>query len=226
MLKIERIIDIATPQLVHQALYEQIRRSAACVVDWSDFKSSVFLELGVRLAVSEWGAISIIDERCLPAQTKQIELMQRLFSPIAYRRQNETVDAFERVADEIVQRNPNLDEDPKYNLIYRALLPVIASVEAAQPPVIVQLKRRADALHDTQQSRSAIPRSSLAATIELKKDGERSRTRDACRSLALSRAPHRDREVEDPNRRCSGLSELGGSASGELYELAMAIRSI
>jgi len=47
--EIERIIDYGTPQLIWQGLYEQIRRTAACVVDWSGYSPSVFLELGARL---------------------------------------------------------------------------------------------------------------------------------------------------------------------------------
>ncbi len=85
--KIERIIDYGTPQLIWQGLYEQIRRTAGCVVDWSEYNASVFLELGIRLAVSEWGALQIIDERYLPGGTKapaltQVEKMRRLFNPI------------------------------------------------------------------------------------------------------------------------------------------------
>jgi len=64
--EIERIIDYGSPQLIWQSLYEQIRRTAACVVDWSEYSPSVFLELGVRLAVSAWGAVQIVDERYLP----------------------------------------------------------------------------------------------------------------------------------------------------------------
>ena len=63
--EIGRIIDYGTPQLIRQSVYEQIRRTAACIVDWSEFSASVFLELGARLAVSEWGAIQVIDDRYL-----------------------------------------------------------------------------------------------------------------------------------------------------------------
>jgi len=56
------MVDISSPQLVGQALYERIRWSPACVVDWTDWRPNVFFELGVRLACSDTGPICVIDE--------------------------------------------------------------------------------------------------------------------------------------------------------------------
>lgn len=46
------MVDISSPRLVGQALYERIRWSPACVVDWTHWRPNVFFELGVRLACS------------------------------------------------------------------------------------------------------------------------------------------------------------------------------
>jgi hypothetical protein len=54
------------------------------VLEWSEYSPSVFLELGARLAISEWGAVQVIDEQHLPNGAKapklrQIEKLRRLF---------------------------------------------------------------------------------------------------------------------------------------------------
>src|SRR5439155_23000813 len=48
-----RMRDIASPRLVGQALYEHIRWTTTCVVDWTHWRANVFFELGVRLACSK-----------------------------------------------------------------------------------------------------------------------------------------------------------------------------
>ena len=162
--KIERIIDNGTSQLVRQGLYEQIRRVAACIVDWSELRPSVFLELGARLAVSPYGAVHLIEERWLlsnraklvPSEgapkrspQKQEELLQRLFAPGVYQLHGERLKAFEQAARELVERNPNRDGEAAYNRVYRIALRYIGGAQRAQPSVALALKRQADALHQT-----------------------------------------------------------------------------
>jgi hypothetical protein len=222
--QIERIIDYGTPQLIQQGLYEQIRRTAACVVDWSEFSASVFLELGARLAVSEWGVIQLIDERYLPdaenaSKLLQIDQMRRLLTPISYRYRDEALDAFEKVADAILQRNPNLDGDVEYNRVYRALLSVVESVQAAQLPVVLELKRRADALHNPQQSRFGAPQILFSGSRVTKQDSERAALE--LRIAAWLYLEHRvgmlklkvDAEMLQMYR------DLGRSASDALYDI-------
>src|SRR5262249_31435851 len=142
---------------------EQIRRCAACVVDWSDANASVFFELGSRLAVSEWGAIQIIDDNRLPSderayQREQIEHMRRLLDPVPYKYPDWTSDVFGRIIDEFLRRNPSHDGDSaEYNCIHRSLLTAIGTVQAAQPAVVEELTRQADSLHHPQQSRFGAP---------------------------------------------------------------------
>ena len=162
--KIERVIDNGTSQLVRQGLYEQIRRVAACVVDWSELRPSVFLELGARLAVSPYGAAHLIEERWLlsnrakllpsegapkPSPQKQEELLQRLFAPGVYQLHGERLKAFEQAARQLVERNPNRDGEAAYNRVYRIALRHIGGAQRAQPSVALALKRQADALHQT-----------------------------------------------------------------------------
>lgn len=162
--KIERVIDYGTSQLVRQGLYEQIRRVAACVVDWSELRSSVFLELGARLAISPYGAAQLIEESWLLGNREKLvpkagtpkhpplrqeELLQRLFAPGVYQLHSERVKAFEQAAKELVERNPNRDGDAAYNRVYRVALRYIGGVQRAQPSVALELSRQADALHQT-----------------------------------------------------------------------------
>jgi hypothetical protein len=45
-------LDSSSPQLVGQRLYAAIRRTQACVADWTAWRPNVFFEIGVRLAVN------------------------------------------------------------------------------------------------------------------------------------------------------------------------------
>jgi hypothetical protein len=60
---IVRTLDMKSPRLVSQSLYEAIRLTSMCIVDWTDWQPNVFFELGVRLAVSEIGAVCIIEDQ-------------------------------------------------------------------------------------------------------------------------------------------------------------------
>ena len=60
--RVVRMLDITSPRLVSQALYEQIRWAETCIVDWTYWRANVFFELGVRLACSETGPVCLLDE--------------------------------------------------------------------------------------------------------------------------------------------------------------------
>jgi hypothetical protein len=220
--EIERIIDYPTSQLIWQNLYEQIRRAAACVVDWSGYSASVFLELGVRLAVSEWGAVQIIEEKHLPGgelapQLEQIERLRRLFEPIAY--QVNSPVAFEKAAEVLLQRNPALDGEADYNRIHRVLLPVIGAIQEAHPLVAAELKRRADAIHHPEQGRLAVPQILFHGSRITKQDSEKAALE--FRIAAWLYLEHRVRlpaMKEDATLRDLYL-QLGLSAAAALYDL-------
>ncbi|GIF25428.1 hypothetical protein BJ973_003705 [Actinoplanes tereljensis] len=81
-----RMLDLRSPRLVGQALYEEIRWASKCVVDWSHWRPNVFFELGVRLGCSDRDPLSIIDVSDQPdsADTSQKSLLVRLLQPVAY----------------------------------------------------------------------------------------------------------------------------------------------
>ncbi|HEX6100386.1 MAG TPA: caspase family protein [Thermoanaerobaculia bacterium] len=217
---IERVIDGGTPQLISQSVYELIRRSVGCVVDWSGYSASVFLELGVRLAVSEWGAVQIVDASHLPGGERapdlaQIEQLRQLFSPIAY--QPTSGDAVERAADLLLERTSN--KQAEFNRIHRALLPIMGEVQEAHPPLADLLRRRADALHHPQQEREGAPQILFHGSRGIKKDSEKA----ACELRVASwlylehRVGHANLKA-DPDALALYL-ELGRAAADALYDL-------
>ena len=50
--RVIRILDVISPRLVSQTIYEAIRRTDLCIADWTEWRPNVFFELGVRLAVT------------------------------------------------------------------------------------------------------------------------------------------------------------------------------
>jgi Caspase domain len=178
--KIERIIDYGTPQLVLQGLYEQIRRTAACVVDWSEYRASVFLELGARLAASEWGAVQIVDSRHAPggesaSELSQVERMMQLLKPVVYRYRGAS-SVFDQVAEALSRGAPNVINAaaPGFNRVYHVLLGVIDSVQEVVSPVAHELSRHADALHHPKQGQTGAPQILYSGSRSIKLDAERS----------------------------------------------------
>ncbi|MGD9705180.1 MAG: hypothetical protein AB7Q42_22320 [Acidimicrobiia bacterium] len=97
-MKARRMLDLRSPRLVGQALYEQVRWATYCIVDWSEWRANVFFELGVRLAASEHDPLAIIDTAHLQgrqsggstdglsSQLEQYAALIRLFDPVVYER--------------------------------------------------------------------------------------------------------------------------------------------
>jgi Trypsin-like peptidase domain len=81
---LERMIDISAPRLVGLALYESIRWTPFCIVDWTHWRPNVFFELGVRYACSDIGPICLIEEEAsgetAPSSDSQMEPSPKAFS--------------------------------------------------------------------------------------------------------------------------------------------------
>jgi hypothetical protein len=82
-----RTLDMHSTTLVGHALYNAIRRSAFCIIDWTDWRPSVFFEFGVRLAASDIRPICLIEfeESTASPFQGQVEALLKLFTPIQYR---------------------------------------------------------------------------------------------------------------------------------------------
>jgi hypothetical protein len=109
--KIYRIIDlnVQSPWLVSQNMYEAIRRTSLCIVDWTGFANqgecpnwpaNVFFELGVRIAVRAGVTVCIIQDPATNPDTKltqQQDKLIKLFDPIKYRLDDKKGEAFAKV---------------------------------------------------------------------------------------------------------------------------------
>lgn len=86
---IARMLDIASPRLVGQALYESIRWAKTCVVDWTRWRANVFFELGVRSACTSVSPVCLIEHHAeslavLPSELRQKSLLLKLYAPTSY----------------------------------------------------------------------------------------------------------------------------------------------
>jgi hypothetical protein len=181
--RVQRLIDRGSPQLVSQWLYENIRRASACVMDWTYYSPSAFLELGVRLVVSPWGALQIVDERFSPGadlaphirltngpELQQLGKMAKRFVPKKYRIDSEA--PFDELLALLVERRPFDENEPEYNRIHRLVQKEIGSVSQAMPGVYNMMRRAADALSDSEQDRRAASQVLFSGNEHVKRDRE------------------------------------------------------
>jgi hypothetical protein len=86
--RIVRLMDLNTPRLVAQTLYEAIRLTDMCVIDWTGLRSNVMFEAGVRLATNPLGAVHIVGEtepsELGDSKVTHVEHMFKLFEPVVY----------------------------------------------------------------------------------------------------------------------------------------------
>src|SRR5262249_32005994 len=86
-----RLFDLKTPRLVAQTLFESIRLTDMCVVDWTGMRTNVIFEAGVRMATHPLGAIHVIEHaarerlRSRGQAGLEVQGLLRLFDPVRYR---------------------------------------------------------------------------------------------------------------------------------------------
>jgi hypothetical protein len=168
-----RLLDLETPRLVVQTLYELIRRVDMCVVDWTDLRPNVMFELGVRLAVNRLGAIHIVaaaengrddnkDNESPNADLIHVRDMSRLFRIIEYSCENPVGTPFQEMVQWFDQglRAGNTREDvERYRkerqmdfLIYEAIGAAVGSEpQAIWLPLVQELTERARLLSSEEE---------------------------------------------------------------------------
>jgi hypothetical protein len=80
------IVESASPERTSIKLYNAIRRTQLCIVDWTHRRPNVFFELGVRLAVNPKPPVCVIHKDHWPKNDKG-ELaggIFKLFNPLVY----------------------------------------------------------------------------------------------------------------------------------------------
>jgi len=88
--RLERLLDLKTPRLVAQTLFESIRRVDMCIIDWTGLRPNVMFEAGVRLATNPLSAVHIVEQTKpsasgLGSDLAHVAALTKLFAPIAYR---------------------------------------------------------------------------------------------------------------------------------------------
>jgi hypothetical protein len=95
---VHRLTEILSSELASGKLFDAIRRYTLCLVDWTQWSSNVFFELGVRLAASPWSPVCLFADSPLPAWARdddatrgklarheaQIAWLERAFGAIRY----------------------------------------------------------------------------------------------------------------------------------------------
>jgi hypothetical protein len=128
-----RMLDVASPRLVGQALYEGIRWAHTCVVDWTGWRANLFFEFGVRLACADVGPVNLIGRDTAQAAAAPDALRQKrqlmvLFGPAAYRvaPDDDAIEGALQMHDAIVGQRPpalattRLPHDATYNMCREA----------------------------------------------------------------------------------------------------------
>ena len=232
--RIYRLVDIATPQLVSQHLYERIRRVAGCIVDWSEFSPSAFFELGARFAVSAWGAVQVIEQEYLPGNAreprigkvgkgkhglKQVSLMKDLFQPNVYEYKSGSSKVFAGAVSALLERRKKGGVDADYNNIHRVVSAAVAAVQESSLPIEQSLASEAESLHNTKQARWGAPQLLFHREKAIKVDAERAALeRRLTAWLYLEyRVKAGQLEPDDPRR--IEHERLGKDVLEALYEL-------
>jgi Trypsin-like peptidase domain len=220
-----RLQEIATPQLVSQTLYERVRRCAACVADWTFTSPSTFLELGVRLVASPWGAVQIADKSWLAAPTDpngdivpvvgQVQLMKNLFNPLVYDgKPDQSVGRL--IAEQLISIREQVQGRSDHP-VRQAAIKALARIDERLPDPDQMLREDADSLNHLGRTRSNVPQALFYEATEIKADQERAALER--RLAAWLYLEHRVRagELLDEDPRKALWLELGETAVADLY---------
>jgi hypothetical protein len=178
---IARLQDSATPQLASQTLYERVRRCAACIADWTYSSPSTFLELGVRLVASPWGAVQIAHDGWLAAPTDpdrkplavsgQLRLMRQLFDPLVYEEKPDAA-VGEGIAVQLLRIRGQVQVRSGHP-IRQSAIEALATVDERLPDPHELLRGDADALNHLGRTRSNVPQALFYEATAIKADQER-----------------------------------------------------
>lgn len=224
---VARLQDLATPQLVSQSLYERIRRCAGCVADWTGSSPSTFFELGVRLAVSPWSVVQIVDEKWLQEMTgaadaskrggKQLERMRVLFGPLIYKGAGDPEIAA-RIAEQLVEMRGRIAiAGSNGHRVRQIAAEALRRTEERLPDLYEQLRDEADALDHKDRVRDNVPQALFYEVKEMKADQERAALER--RLAAWFYLEHRvgAEKLEDSDKLKRMWRELGEVVASDLF---------
>jgi len=158
--RLERLLELKTPRLVAQTLFESIRLIDMCIIDWTGLRANVMFEAGVRLATNPLAAVHIIEAGgakpgTTPIALSHVTAMMKVFKPIAYQcKVGDTVPYEEMVA----QFEANLKHG-RPNFAYTAVGTALdRRSQPAAPSLVDELTRSANLLvGDDEESTGVSP---------------------------------------------------------------------
>lgn len=120
---LKRLLEPYKSRLVMQTLYEAIRFTQMCVVDWTDFRPNVMYELGVRVAVHRLGAVSVASKGSLQMTTlRHVADMAARFEPIAYDPSGVATEPFGQMVSRFIEAQQSaVPERDIYSFVGRSI---------------------------------------------------------------------------------------------------------
>lgn len=160
--ELQRLLDIVTPRLIAHKLFEVIRLTDLCLVDWTGMRPNVIFEAGVRMAVHPLGAVHILDKAdSVHSDLGSKSALIKLFNPIRYDKNSpdgdlasrEMVEYFKRSKEAFLNRaigitSSSSDDANDSNFIYEYAGRCL-DVENNPPamPLVDEMVRDANFLH-------------------------------------------------------------------------------
>ena len=132
-----RVIDDLNPRLNAQCLYEAIRHSSLCMIDWTEWRANVFFEMGVRLAVNPAGAVCLLDpdpewlrgECIADPPESEIKILKKLFNPYVY--SNDQTTSLNIVQQAFAKYNDASKKSLVFGIVYDVVSEAIRPEESA-----------------------------------------------------------------------------------------------
>jgi hypothetical protein len=161
--RIVRLLDLDTPRLVAQTLFESIRRTEMCIVDWTKLRANVMFELGIRLAVNPLGAVHIIEQGAsINGAAPHAKKLMELFDPIPY----QCIPGKTKAYDQMIERfavSLNPSKRGIQDLVYRTAAAAFdVRSDPIAMPIIEELESAAELLASEDQERTGISQALFA----------------------------------------------------------------
>jgi hypothetical protein len=155
--RLVRLLDLDTPRLVTQTLFESIRRTEMCIVDWTQLRANVMFELGVRLAVNPLGAVHIIEQGAsLDGACQHAKKMIELFDPIFYQCIPGKIKAYNQMMERFAA-SLSPSKQGIQDLVYQTAAATFdVRSDPVAMPIIQELESAAELLVSEDQERSGI----------------------------------------------------------------------
>jgi hypothetical protein len=194
---------------------------AACVADWTLASPSTFFELGVRLAVSQWSVVQILEEKWFREKdekrhyAKQIERMRAQLDPLLYRNKDDA-DIGSRMARQLISIRRR-SGDPAGHWLRQAAAAALGPTEERLPHPSGHLVDQADALDHKNRARDNVAQALFYEIKEINQDQERAALERRLAAWLYLEYRVGAVRLDDADQRKRMWRELGEIIAGDLY---------